>query len=129
ERGNASGGLFVDIAEVAREGRLETRVLFAVGNPPREEFLLQVLEVFNRLNIGIRRAYCQTISNGIHPYFLGAFYVQIRRGDVLLSGSPLTELLKRELCTTQILASSSPVYREFVVAGLMSGEDASLVNA
>ncbi|MFA7060190.1 MAG: NAD-glutamate dehydrogenase domain-containing protein [Pedobacter sp.] len=129
ERGNASGGLFVDIAEVVREGRLETRVLFAAGNPPQEEFLLQVLEVFNRLKIGIRRAYCQTISNGTHPYFLGAFYVQSRQGDALLPGSPLAELLKRELCTTQILATSSQVYRDIVTEGLMSGEDASLVNA
>ena len=129
DRGNSSGGLFVDISEVVREGRLETRVLFAVGNPPQEEFLLQVLEIFNRLDIGIRRAYCQTISNGTHPYFLGAFYVQNRQGGVLLPGSPLAELLKRELCTTQILATSSQVYRDIVTEGLMSGEDASLVNA
>ncbi len=129
DRGNASGGLFVDVAEVIREGCLEIRVLFAVGNPPQEEFLLQVLEVFNRLGIGIRRAYCQTISNGIHPYFLGAFYVQSRQSDQLAPGSPLADLLKRELCTTQILATSSKVYREIVTEGLMSGEDASLVNA
>ncbi len=129
DRGNSSGGLFVDISEVVREGRLETRVLFAVGNPPQEEFLLQVLEVFNRLGIGIRRAYCQTISNGVHPYFLGAFYVQSRQDEVLLPGSPLADLLKRELCTTQILATSSQMYREIVTEGLMSGEDASLVNA
>ena len=129
ERGNASGGLFADIAEVVREGRLETRVLFAVGNPPQDEFLLQVLEVFNRLNIGIRRAYCQTISNGIHPYFLGAFYVQNRQGEDLLPGSVLAARLTRELCTTQIIATSSAVYSDFVTRGLMSGEDAALVNA
>ncbi|MBI2354139.1 MAG: NAD-glutamate dehydrogenase [Deltaproteobacteria bacterium] len=129
ERSNASGGLFLDISRVEREGRLETRVLFAVGNPPQEEFLLQLLEVFNRLNVGIRRAYCQTISNGIHPYFLGSFYVQKRWNEELAPDSPLADLLKRELCSTQILATSSPVYREFVTAGLMSGEDASLVNA
>src|ERR1039457_4677216 len=84
ERGNASGGLFLDMVNVERDGRIETRVLFAVGNPPQEEFLLQLLEVFNRLGIGIRRAYCQTISNGIHPYFLGAFFVQTRARAPLL---------------------------------------------
>ena len=73
DNGNSSGGLFLDIAQVEREGRCETRVLFAVGNPPQGEFLLQLLEVFNRLDVGIRRAYCQTISNGVHPYFLGSF--------------------------------------------------------
>ncbi|HEX9078332.1 MAG TPA: NAD-glutamate dehydrogenase domain-containing protein [Desulfuromonadaceae bacterium] len=129
ERSNASGGLFLDIAEVEREGVMETRLLFAVGNPPQEEFLLQVLEIFNRLNVGIRRAYCQTISNGVHPYFLGSFYVRHRWEEKLPPGSSLAELLKRELCTTQILATSSPIYREFVTEGLMSGEDAALVNA
>ncbi|GFE62612.1 NAD-glutamate dehydrogenase domain-containing protein [Geobacter sp. AOG2] len=129
ERGNASGGLFLDICEVVRDGRPETRVLFAVGNPPQDEFLLQVLEVFNRLDVGIRRAYCQTISNGIHPYFLGAFFVISRQGAPLSPDSDLAARLTRELCTTQIIATSSPAYRDYVTEGQMSGEDAALVNA
>ncbi len=129
DSGNASGGLFLDISLVEREGRSETRVLFAVGNPPQEEFLLQLLEVFNRLGVGIRRAYCQTISNGIHPYFLGSFFVMNHQGGEILPDSPLAARLKRELCTTQILAMSSPAYRDYVVEGLLSGEDAALVNA
>ncbi|MFA7403272.1 MAG: NAD-glutamate dehydrogenase domain-containing protein [Pelobacteraceae bacterium] len=129
DNGNASGGLFLDISCVERDGRCETRVLFAVGNPPQDEFLLQLLEVFNRLDIGIRRAYCQTISNGIHPYFLGSFLVISRRGEDISPDSPLAARLKRELCTTQILSTSSPAYRDYVVEGLLSGEDASLVNA
>jgi len=129
ERGNSSGGLFLNMINVERDGHIETRVLFAVGNPPQEEFLLQLLEVFNRLGIGIRRAYCQTISNGIHPYFLGAFFVQTRDGEALVPGTPLSERLERELCTTQILSTSSHAYNGFVVQGLMSGDDATLVNA
>ena len=129
DRGNASGGLFLDIAQVERDGRNETRLLFAVGNPPQGEFLLQVLEVFNRLDVGIRRAYCQTISNGIHPYFLGSFLVISRQGENISPESPLAARLKRELCTTQILATSTAAYREYVVEGLLSGEDAALVNA
>jgi glutamate dehydrogenase len=129
DSGNSSGGLFLDIATVEREGRPETRVLFAVGNPPQGEFLLQLLEVFNRLDIGIRRAYCQTISNGIHPYFLGSFLVISRKGEDVSPESPLALRLKRELCTTQILSTSSPAYRDYVVAGLLSGEDAALINA
>ena len=129
DNGNASGGLFLDITEVERDGRFETRVLFAVGNPPQEEFLLQVLEVFNRLDIGIRRAYIQTISNGVHPYFLGSFLVISRKGEDISPDSPLAARLKRELCTTQILSMSSPAYLQYVVEGLLSGEDAALVNA
>ena len=129
DSGNASGGLFLDIAQVERDGRSETRVLLAVGNPPQDEFLLQLLEVFNRLGVGIRRAYCQTISNGVHPYFLGSFLVISRLGEDISPESPLAKRLKRELCTTQILATSSPAYRDYVVEGLLSGEDAALVNA
>ncbi|MEI7816945.1 MAG: NAD-glutamate dehydrogenase domain-containing protein, partial [Desulfuromonadales bacterium] len=129
DNGNSSGGLFLDIAEVDRDGHGETRVLFAVGNPPQGEFLLQLLEVFNRLDIGIRRAYCQTISNGVHPYFLGSFLVISRQGEDISPESPLAARLKRELCTTQILSTSSPAYRQYVVEGLLSGEDAALVNA
>lgn len=129
ERGNAAGGLFLDIEQVEREERIETRVLFAVGNPPRDEFLLQLLEVFNRLNLGIRRAYCLTISNGLHPYFLGAFYVISRDGADISPGSELAARLKRELCTTQIISTSSPAYREYVVKGLLTGEDGALVDS
>jgi glutamate dehydrogenase len=129
ERGNSAGGLFLDIVSVEREGRLEARVLFAVGNPPRDEFLLQVLEVFNRLNIGIRRAYCQTISNGIHPYFLGAFFVISRDDRDISPESELAARLKRELCTTQIISTASPAYREYVIKGLLTGEDGALVDS
>jgi len=129
DRGNAAGGLFLDIREVLRDGVPEVRVLLAVGNPPQEEFLLQLLEAFNRLDIGIRRAYCQTISNGIHPYFLGAFFVTSRQGENLAPGSELASRLTSELCATQLLSVSSEIYREVVTAGLMTGEDAALVNA
>jgi glutamate dehydrogenase len=129
DRGNSSGGLFLDINQVVRDGRPETRVLFAVGNPHQEDFLLQVLEVFNRLEIGIRRAYCMTISNGIHPYFLGGFFVQAHREDQLKPGSELVGRLTRELCTTQLVSTSSPVYSAFVTEGLLSGDDAALINA
>ena len=129
ERGNSSGGLFLDIVNVERDGCIETRVLFAVGNPPQDDFLVQLLEVFNRLGIGIRRAYCQTISNGIHPYFLGAFFVASRDEQEFSPDSQLADSLRCELCATQLLSVSSEIYREVVTAGLMSGEDAALVNA
>ncbi|MDD2852400.1 MAG: NAD-glutamate dehydrogenase [Desulfuromonadaceae bacterium] len=129
DRGNASGGMFIDVAQVQREGRVETRVLIAVGNPPQGEFLLQLLEVFNRLDIGIRRAYCQTISNGVHPYFLGSFLVISRKGEDISPLSMLAQQLKSELGTTQILSTASPAYRYYVIEGRLSGEDATFINA
>jgi glutamate dehydrogenase len=103
--------------------------MFAAGNPPQKEFLLQCMEIFARLKIGIRRSYCLTISNEIHPYFLGTFYARTKDPDALLPGSHLSDRLKHELYNTQILDSDSVTYRHFVTEGIMCGEDASLVNA
>jgi glutamate dehydrogenase len=86
------------------------------------------MEVFNRLELAVGRAYCLTISNGIHPYFLGTFYVRRRDGGTITRGDDQFALLRRELSTAQILATGSHSYREFVVSGLMSGEDAVLLN-
>ena len=127
QQGNKSGGLFLDVEPM--ENSEEFRVLFSVGNPPQKEFLLQVMEVFNRLEIGVNRAYCLTISNGIHPYFIGTFYVTPRQVQVIERGSAIFARLQRELANTQVLDTASYVYREFVVNDLMSGEDASLINA
>jgi glutamate dehydrogenase len=127
QKGNQSGGLYLDM-EVLDEGR-ESRVHFAVGNPPQKDFLLQIMEVFNRLDIGVNRAYCLTISNGVHPYFLGTFFVRRRDGCKLELGSDLYNRLQIELYNTQILATSSHTYREFVIHGIITGEEATLVNA
>ena len=111
------------------EGYRESRVYFAVGNPPQKDHLLQVMEVFNRLNLGVRRAYTLTISTGSFPYFLGTFYVIRREGGLLTKDSPLFRRLCRELYNTQILSTTWGVYQEFVPTRLMTGEEASLVNA
>jgi glutamate dehydrogenase len=126
QRGNRSGGFYLGLEEMP--GGREYRVLLAVGNPPQRDFLLQIMEVFNRLELGVGRAYCLTISNGIHPYFLGTFYVQRRDGGVLKSDSEQFCALRRELSATQILATNSYSYREFVLDRVMSGEDAVLMN-
>ena len=126
QRGNRSGGFYLGIEEMPGGG--EFRVLLAVGNPPQRDFLTQIMEVFNRLDLGVGRAYCLTISNGIHPYFLGTFYVQRRDRQPLHVASEQFAMLKQELSSTQILATRSYSYREFVVNGVMSGEDAALMN-
>ncbi|NJD90863.1 MAG: amino acid dehydrogenase [Geobacter sp.] len=125
QRGNRSGGFYLGLEEMPGGG--EFRVLLAVGNPPQRDFLTQTMEVFNRLDLGVNRAYCLTISNGIHPYFLGTFYVQRRDKQPLHSESQFA-MLKQELSATQILATRSYSYREFVVGGVMNGEDAALMN-
>ncbi|MBV5339558.1 MAG: NAD-glutamate dehydrogenase [Deltaproteobacteria bacterium] len=127
QKGNQGGGLHLDV-EPMEEGK-ESRILFAVANPPQKDFLLQVMEVFNRLDLGVNRAYCLVISNGIHPYFLGTFYVRRRDGKVLNRGSELFSRLQDELCNTQILATTSHTYRDFVTKGVITGKEGSLINA
>ncbi|HET7237785.1 MAG TPA: NAD-glutamate dehydrogenase domain-containing protein, partial [Terrimicrobiaceae bacterium] len=125
--GNRNNGLYLDV-EPGRDGE-ESRVHFAVGNPPQRDFLLQVMEVFNRLHLGINRAYCLTISNGIHPYFLATFYVRPRDGELLCPGDELFSRLQRELANAQLLSTKSTLYNTFVRNSTMPGEDATLVNA
>ena len=126
--GERAGGLYLDVEE-PDEVRGESSVFFAVANPPPKGFLIQVMEVLNRLDLGVKQAYCLTISTENGPYFLGAFYVRPRQGGALQPGSALHTQLERELFNTQVLATASPAYLELVTAGVMSGEDASLVNA
>ncbi len=124
------GGIYFDAEETEdTEHQREYRVMFAAGNPPQIDFLQQIMEVFNRLGIGVKRAYCLTISNGLHPYFLGNFYVRSRDAGLVDKGSELFNLLRTELYNTQILSTASHAYREFVAKGVMAGEEASLVNA
>jgi glutamate dehydrogenase len=123
------GGIFLDAEARGSDERQETKVLFAVGNPPYRGYLAQVMEVFNRLNLGVRRCYTLTISTGVHPYFLGTFYVVRRDGGLVEKGSSLFATLQRELYNTQILSTESAMYRDFVVRRVLTGEEASLTNA
>jgi len=132
QQARSHAGIFVDVhdaEEESHEGPRESRVLFGVGNPPQKEYLLQVMEVFNRLNLGVRRAYVLTLSTGAYPYFLGTFYVIRRDGELLERNSLLFHRLCRELYNVQILSSGSEVYRDFVLTRLMTGDEASLVDA
>ena len=122
-----AGGLYLDV-EPMRDGSRETRVSFAVATPPHRRFLAQVMEVLNRLDLGVARAYVLDVATGAQPYGLLTFYVRPRKGGQLEPGSALHAQLERELFNTEILAVGSPEYRELVTTGLMSGEDASLVR-
>ena len=123
-----AGGLYLDI-EAKHDGSKETRVSFAVASPPHRGFLAQMLEVFNHLDLGVARAYVLEVATGHEPYALCAFYVKPRTGKMLLEGSAQHTQLEHQLFNTQILSASSPEYRELVIPGVMSGEDASLVLA
>jgi glutamate dehydrogenase len=130
QQGIRHDGFFFDVEQEKDErGHEESRVLFSVGNPPQKGFLTQVSEIFQRLGIGVRRSYCLIISTGIHPYFLGQFYVLTHDGKLVEKGSELFKKLQNELYNTQILSSSSVSYTDFVSRRVLTGEEASLTNA
>ena len=132
QEGKRHDGLFLDVEtkEANSTGRhKESRLLFSVGNPPQRGFLTQVGEIFQRLDIGVRRSYCLIINTGIHPYFLGTFYVLTHKGELVEKGGELFEKLKAELYNTQILSTESQSYTKFVADRIMTGEEASLTDA
>lgn len=126
----AHGGVFFDI-EPAEEvlDKPEYRVMFAAANPPQIDFLEQTMEAFKRLDLGVKRAYCLTIHNGLHPYFLGTFYLGGENKTLLDRDGFLYNELEQELFNTQILSTAVASYQRFVVKGKLPGTDASLVNA
>ncbi len=125
----AHEGIYLDVEDTeGPDGSTESRILFGIGNPPQRGFLLQTLEVFKRLLVGVKRAYCLTVSNGIHPHFLATFYVKAAGGG-MEKASGLFRQLKEELYNTQILSCFSPSYGALVTNGVATGTDASLINA
>jgi glutamate dehydrogenase len=130
QEAEAHAGIFLHVeAPASGTDGLERNVLFAVSNPSQKGFLVQVIEVFNELNVGVRRALVLAINTGAQPFFLGSFHVAHRAGEPLGDGTDLFRHLRRQLYNVQILATESESYRELVLQGLMSGEEASLVNA
>ena len=126
------GGIYFDVepaTELAVDGEPEYRVMFAAANPPQIDFLTQIMEMFNRLGLGVRRAYCLTISNGQLPYFLGTFYIRSREAALFEKGSELYLRLQSELYNTQVLGTASAPYRKLLGRGLVTGPEAALVNA
>ena len=127
-----NAGIFLHVEEpddgVAR-ARGEKIVLFAVENPPQKEFLAQIIQVMNALDIGVRRSAAVQVRAGGHPWFLGAFQVSHRQGQSLAGRSPLLARLRSQLFNTQVLATDTDTYRELVLPGVMTGVEASLVVA
>ena len=107
----------------------EYRVLLGTSNPPITGYLLQLMEVFNRMGVSVRRSYSLTLSNGIYPTFLSTFYVRLRENKKIIKDSKFYRDLERELYNTQIISSSSRSYRTLVKPGITTGEDAALIDA
>ena len=107
----------------------EARISFGVTNPPHAGFLQQVLEVFQRLEIGVKRAYHLSVTNGQTPYFLANFYVEPKNKSALEENSALYMNLKRELYSTQITSTTAPGYATLIKSGIMSGPDSTMISA
>ncbi|MBE0603189.1 MAG: NAD-glutamate dehydrogenase, partial [Deltaproteobacteria bacterium] len=128
--GGAGVRIDVQEAEAGRDGAPgESRVLIAVENPPQRDYLRQLMEVFNRLDLGVRSALTMIVSTGSFPYFLGTFRVARRDGGALEEGSPCFCRLIGELYNVQLLSNGSETYRRFVLGRIMTGGEATLVEA
>src|SRR5512143_725319 len=105
QEGEGHAGIFLHVEPpVPGTDGLERNVLFAVSNPSQKGFLVQVIEVFNELNVGVRRALVLAVNTGAQPYFLGSFHVAHRAGEHLGDGTDLFRRLRRQLYNVQILA-------------------------
>ncbi len=123
-------GVHLDVEPLPdSEGIEEYRLILGIGNPPHKGFLLQIIEVLNRLGMEVMRMYCLTVSDGVYPYLLSTFYVRLADGQQLTKASNLYPQLQRELYNIQILSMQSHSYEVFVRGGLSSGTDASLIDA
>jgi len=129
QQARINDGLYLDVEETSRGSRFkESRLLFSLGNPPQKGFITQISEILQRLAVGVRRSYSLYINTGDHPYFLGTFYVTSRDGELVEKGSDVFCSLQSELYNTQILSTTGCTYRDFLVKGIMTGEEASLTN-
>lgn len=129
QQGGRHDGLYLDVElpdQVSHHE--ESRLLFSVANPQQKGFITQVSEVFQRLEIGVRRSYSLNISTGVHIFFLGTFYVCPLDGSKLEKDSNLFRNLKTELYNTQILSTVRSTYTIFVADHIMTGEEALLTN-
>jgi glutamate dehydrogenase len=121
------GGFLLDLV---RDGeRHESTVLFAVASPPTRGFLMQVTEVLDALNLGLRRSVALSATAAGVRYFLASFRVAHREGVPLTPDSGLFRKLRRQIIATRNLAIEAPTYRDLVLPRLMTVEDAGLVNA
>jgi len=67
-------GVYFDMEAAGKMGdKKETRIIFGVRNPSQKQFLLQLIKIFNRMDIGVHRCTCLLISNGTLPFFPGDY--------------------------------------------------------
>jgi glutamate dehydrogenase len=125
----AHSGFFLDLLEPDGRSGQEATVHFAVASPPPRGFLMQVIEVMNALDLGVRRSLALSADAGGQRYFVASFRVAHRQGQPLQRGSELLRSLRRQIFATQILPTEAPTYRDFVLPRLMTAEEAGLVNA
>ncbi len=123
-------GIHLDLETIDDETEAgEYRILLGTSNPPITGYLLQLMEVFNRMGVSVRRSYSLTLSNGLYPIFLSTFYVRLRDKSEIVKDSKFYRNLQREIYNTQILSSSSRSYRSLVKPRITTGEDATFIDA
>jgi glutamate dehydrogenase len=125
--GRARGGVHLDLVEDGEGGGASLRL--AVAGPPPRGFLMQVTEVFDALDLGMRRCLALSVDGDGQRWFLGLFRLAHRQGLPLTPDSELFRRLRRQVLAAQLLDAGSPTYRDFVLPRLMTADEAGLVDA
>ena len=127
-RCRAQGGFLLDVIPPEGKGEYPS-VLFAVANPPPRGYLMQVTEVMNALDLGIRRSLAFSATVDGQRHFLATFRVEDRKGGPLPADGATFQQLRREIFATALVPADGQTYRDFVLPRVMRIEDASLVRA
>ena len=127
---NANSGIHVSLEEMADPSEKRGfRVRFGVHNPPQRGFLLQVMEVFRQMVIPVDYACCITLSAEFHPIFLADFHIMKGADPRTTNCEQLFKTIQTELFNTQILSIHSPTYAIYSEDKLVTGDEASLIDA
>jgi len=129
-RCRAQGGFLLDVLPPDGKGaHAFPSVLFAVANPPPRGYLMQVTEVMNQLDLGIRRSLAFSATVDGQRYFLASFRVEDRKGGPLPVDGETFRVLRRQIFATALVPADGPTYRDLVLPRVMTVEDAGLVKA
>jgi len=125
------GGIFLDIEPTKDEkGRDETRLVFSVINPLAAGYLMELVEIFFRLNIATQRNYVVEVEDeeGQLVTILSA-YITTRDGKPIQKDMPIFSSLESELYNTKVINIQDRTYYELVTGNVLTGPEGSLLSA
>ncbi len=124
------GGIFLDIEPTKDEkGRDETRLVFSVINPLAAGYLMELVEIFYRLNIATQRNYVVEVEDEGQLVTILSAYITTRDGKPIQKDMPIFSSLESELYNTKVINIQDRTYYELVTGKVLTGPEGSLLSA